>query len=209
MSRPRIILADDHRLFAEGLESLLSDQFDVVELVEDGAALLEAIERVEPDLVITDISMPNLNGIDCVRRLRETAPDLKVVMLTMHDEVGLATAALRAGASGYVLKNSGARSVLRAVEEALAGGVYVSEQIAADVTRALASGEGEDPQLTPRQVEIVRLLVDGLSAKEIAKRVNISSRTVEFHKYQAMERIGVSTNAELIAYGLKNGIGPV
>lgn len=209
MGRPRIVLADDHRVFAEGLKSLLDEEYDVVGIVEDGPALLKAVEELAPDLVVTDVSMPNLNGIECVRRLRETAPELKVVLLTMHDEISLATAAIRAGASGYVLKNSGAKQVLRAIDEALQGGVHVSEQIAANVMRSLATGKESDGQLTPRQIEILRLLVDGLSAKEIAARVHISPRTVEFHKYQAMERIGVTTSAELIGYALKQGIGPV
>jgi len=209
MERPRIILADDHRVFAEGLKSMLNDDFDVVSIVEDGRALLDAVKALSPDLVITDISMPEMNGIECVRQLRESSPELKVVLLTMHDDLGFATAAIRAGASGYVLKNSGVKDLLKAVQEALQGGIHISPQIAKEVMHTLATGEEVGPQLTPRQLEIMRLLVEGLSAKQIAARLHISPRTVEFHKYQAMERIGVSTSAELIAYTLKQDSGPV
>lgn len=209
MRRPRIILADDHRVFADGLKSLLDDDFDVIRIVEDGPTLLQAVEELDPDLVITDISMPGLNGIECVRQLHDSAPEVRVVLLTMYDDLGFATSAIKAGASGYVLKNSGVKDLLLAVSEALRGGVHVSPLIASDVMRALASGDDTGSQLTPRQLEIMRHLVDGLSAKEIASLLHISPRTVEFHKYQAMARIGVDTSAELIAYTLKRVIGPV
>ncbi len=209
MSRPRIILADDHRLFAEGLKSLLDAEFEVVAMVEEGQALLEAVEEHSPDLVVTDVSMPELNGIECVRKLRETSPELKVVVLTMHEDVGLATAANRAGAAGYVLKHGGMKDVLQAVEEALNGGILVSPRIAKEVMQALATGRKASPDLTPRQLEILRLLVSGLSAKEIGTELHLSPRTVEFHKYKMMERSGVGTSAELVAFALKQGIGSV
>ena len=209
MSRPRIILADDHRLFAEGLKSLLDDRFDIVAIVEDGRALLDAVAEHTPDLVVADVSMPELNGIECARELHETNPQLKVVLLTMHEDVGLATAAIRAGASGYVLKHGGTKDVLQAVEEALHGGLHVSARISKKVMRALASGREVGPELTPRQLEILRLLVAGLSAKEIGNQLHLSPRTVEFHKYQMMARVNVSTSAELIAFALKQGIGSV
>lgn len=208
MSRPRIVLADDHRMFSEGLRSLLEDQLDVVAIVEDGEALLRAVDEHAPDLVITDVSMPRMNGLDCLRRLRDRVPALKVVILSMHDDVELAASAVRAGASGYVLKNSGTKEVLRAIEEALQGGVYVSAPIGREVLAAVARGHERGPELSERQREIVSLLIEGLSAKEIAARIHLSPRTVEYHKYRAMERIGVTTNAELIAYGVKRGLGP-
>jgi len=209
MSRPRIILAAAHRLFAEGLKSLLDAEFEVVAMVEEGQALLEAVEEHSPDLVVTDVSMPELNGIECVRKLRETSPELKVVVLTMHEDVGLATAANRAGAAGYVLKHGGMKDVLQAVEEALNGGILVSPRIAKEVMQALATGRKASPDLTPRQLEILRLLVSGLSAKEIGTELHLSPRTVEFHKYKMMERSGVGTSAELVAFALKQGIGSV
>jgi len=209
MDRPRIILADDHRVFAEGLQAMLDDEFHVVSIVESGRALLEAVAMFSPELVVMDISMPELNGIECVRRLRESTPELKIVLLTMHDDLGFAIAAIRAGASGYVLKNSGVKDLLFALREALDGGTHISPQIAKEVMLTLATGEETRPQLSQRQVEILRLLADGLSAKQIAARMHISPRTVEFHKYQAMERLGVSTSAELIAYTTKLGSGPM
>ncbi len=209
MTRPRIVLADDHRLFAEGMKSLLDAEFEIVAMVENGQALLDAVEEHSPDLVVTDVSMPGLNGIECVRRLRETSPGLKVVVLTMHEDVGLATAAIRAGAAGYVLKHGGMKDVLRAAEEALGGGIHVSPRIAKEVMQALATGRKAGADLSPREVEILGLLVSGLSAKEIGTKVHLSPRTVEFHKYQMMERISVSTSAELIAFALKQGIGSV
>jgi DNA-binding NarL/FixJ family response regulator len=209
MSRPRIVLADDHRVFAEGLKSLLDAEFDVVGIAEDGQALLDIVDDLAPDLVVTDISMPKLNGIECVRRLRESNPEMKIVLLTMHEDVGLATTAIRAGASGYLLKHDRSEDVLRAIREALQGGVHVSPPMAEGVMRALASGKEDKPELTQRQTEILCLLVEGLSAKEIAARLHLSPRTVEFHKYQTMERVGVSTSAELIAYAVKRGIGPI
>lgn len=207
MSRPRIVLADDHRVFAEGLKSLLEDEYDVVGIVEDGQALLAAVDDLSPDLVVTDVSMPELNGIECVPRLRESNPDAKIILLTMHEDVGLAITAIRAGASGYILKHGRAEEVLRAIEEVLKGGVHVSPPMGEVVMRALASGKEDKPELTERQTEILELLVQGLSAKEIAYQLHLSPRTVEFHKYQAMERVGVTTSAELIAYAVMRGIG--
>lgn len=208
MSAPRIVLADDHRLFAEGLAALLSPDNDIVAIVEDGEALLEAVAEHTPDIVVTDLSMPKLNGIECVRKLQESAPDVKVVLLTMHEDVALATSAMRAGASGYLLKNGGAREVLRAIEEIMDGGVHISTRIAKDVMHMLSQPEAKS-ELTPRQEQIVQLLVEGLSAKEIAARLHLSPRTIEFHKYQAMDRVGVATTAELIALAVKRGLGPV
>ena len=137
MNPPRIILADDHQVFAEGLQSLFSADYDVVALVGDGQVLLDAVDEFKPDLVVTDLSMPKLNGIECVRRLRETNPDLKVVLLTMHEDVNLAITAMRAGASGYILKNRGVKEVLHAVKQALEGERHVSPQLAEPVERAL------------------------------------------------------------------------
>lgn len=211
MSRPRIVLADDHRVFAEGLKSLLEDEYDVVGIAEDGEQLIDVVEELEPDLVITDVSMPKLNGLEAVQRLLESRSRMKVILLTMHEDVGLATSAIRAGASGYLLKHARAEDVLRAIEEVLEGGVCVSPPMGEAVMRALtagpATGREEKPELTERQTEILDLLVRGLSAKEIATRLHISPRTVEFHKYQAMERVGVTTSAELIAYAVMKGIG--
>jgi len=205
----RLILADDHRLFAEGIRGLLGDSYDVLRIVEDGKALLDAVLELQPDIVVADISMPELNGVECVRQLSESSPELRVVLLTMHRDVHLAVSAMRAGAAGYLLKNGGAAEVLRALEVVREGGTYVAAELRDEVELALASAPQPASELTPRQVEIVRLLVEGLSAKEIAARLQLSRRTVEYHKYQAMERLGVATSAELISVALKRGISPL
>lgn len=209
MTRARVILADDHQLFAEGLKALLADEHEVVAIVGDGPSLLEAVRDLSPDVVVADVSMPELNGIECVRKLRESAPDVKVVLLTMHEEADLAAAAVRAGAAGYLLKHGGATDVLDAVRRALEGEVMVSPSLAREVDALLAKRRLPTRELTPRQAEIVGLFAQGLLAKEVAGRLNLSRRTVEFHKYQAMERLGIESSAELIAYALKHGIGPV
>lgn len=209
MKHVRLILADDHRLFAEGIRGLLGDSYDVLRIVEDGKALLDAVLELQPDIVVADISMPELNGVECVRQLSESSPELRVVLLTMHRDVHLAVSAMRAGAAGYLLKNGGAAEVLRALEVVREGGTYVAAELRDEVELALASAPQPASELTPRQVEIVRLLVEGLSAKEIAARLQLSRRTVEYHKYQAMERLGVATSAELISVALKRGISPL
>jgi DNA-binding NarL/FixJ family response regulator len=205
----RLILADDHRLFAEGISGLLGESYDVLRIVEDGRALLEAVEELRPDVVVADISMPELNGVECVRELSESSPDLRVVLLTMHRDVHLAVSAMRAGAAGYLLKNGGAAEVLRALEVVREGEKYIAAELREEVEAELANSQRTTLDLTPRQVEIVRLLVEGLSAKEIAARLSLSRRTVEYHKYQAMERLGVGTSAELISLALKRGISPL
>ena len=205
----RVILADDHRLFAEGIRGLLGDEYEVLGIVEDGNALLEAVADQQPDVVVADISMPGLNGVECVRALQETHPDVRVALLTMHKDVHLAVTAMRAGASGYLLKNGGAEEVLRALETIRGGGTHVAAELREEVEAALQAGPSPTMELTPRQTEIVRLFVEGLSAKEVAARLGLSRRTVEHHKYQAMERVGVSTSAELISYALKRGISPL
>lgn len=209
MSRARVILADDHQLFAEGLKALLSDDYEVVSIVGDGHELLRAVEALQPDLVVTDVSMPGLNGIECLRKLRETSPDLRVVLLTMHEEAPLAAMALRAGAAGFLLKHADTDEVLEAVSKALAGETFVSPVLADEVDRLMDAPLMPKRELTPRQTEIVGLLAQGLLAKEIAHRLGLSRRTVEFHKYQAMERLGAESSAELVAYALKNGLGPI
>lgn len=209
MTRSRIILADDHRLFAEGIRGLLGDDFDVLSIVQDGKSLIKAVREHQPDLVIADISMPGLNGVECVRELRESHPDLQVVLLTMHSDVHLAVTAMRAGAAAYLLKNGGAEEVLRALAAVRDGQTYIASELRSEVSVALEAPPGPTQELTPRQIEIVRLLVEGLSAKEIAARLDLSRRTVEHHKYQAMERMGVTTSAELISFALKRGISPL
>lgn len=208
--RPRVLLADDHLLVAEALKSLLASEFDLLGVVEDGRALVEAAGKLKPDVIVADIGMPNLNGIDALVRLRQSGDQVPVVFLTMHQDVTFARRALEAGASGYVLKHSASTELIAAIHAALGGGTYITPQLAGKVMEAMKQGPElpTDPadSLTLRQREVLQLLVKGLSAKEIATSLDISTRTVEFHKYQMMERLDIHSNAELIHFAIKNGL---
>lgn len=210
MNRPRVLLAEDHRIVAEGLRSLLAADFDLAGVVEDGRALVEAAHRLRPDVIVADISMPSLNGIEALEILRRDGLDVPVVFLTMHRDVAYARRALEAGAAGYVLKHAATTELLQGLRAALEGGTFVSPALAGKVFEAMKEGPAGavDPisRLTLRQREILQLLAEGLSAKEIAAKVDISPRTVEFHKYQMMEALGAKSSAELIRFAIKHGI---
>ena len=201
-----MLVADDHRIVAEGLRGLLEPRYELLEIVEDGRALLEAHDRLRPDIVVADVTMPLLNGIQAVRRLREAGSSAKFIFLTMHPDVSYATEALDAGASGYVLKHSAPEELVAAIREALAGRTYVTPRIAGGVLDALRRGGEAQPRLTTRQAEVLQLIAEGLSAKEIAAVLDISPRTVESHKYAIMEQVGVKTTAELVRYAVKQGL---
>jgi len=208
--RPRVLLADDHLLVAEALKSLLTPEFDLVGVVEDGRALVEAAGRLRPDVIVADITMPHLNGIDAMAQLRQGGDRTPVVFLTMHRDVTFARRALAAGASGFVLKHSASVELVAAIRAALQGKTYLTPQLAGEVLEAMKEGSEQagDPvaSLTPRQREVLQLLAEGRSAKEIAASLEISARTVEFHKYQMMETLGLHTNAELIHFAIKHGL---
>lgn len=208
--RPRVLLADDHLLVAEALESLLSAEFHLVGVVADGRELIEAAERLRPDVIVSDIAMPHLNGIDALVRLREAGNQVPVVFLTMHRDATYARRALEAGASGFVLKHSASVELLAALRAALDGKTYLTPQLAGEVLESMRQGPDpvSDPTsvLTLRQREVLQLLAEGRSAKEIAASLAISTRTVEFHKYQMMETLGLHTSADLIHFALKNGL---
>jgi DNA-binding NarL/FixJ family response regulator len=210
MTKPRILLADDHRMLAEGLRRLLEPEFDLVGIVEDGRALLVAAEKLQPDVIVVDISMPLLNGIEAVRQIKKSHKGIKIVFLTMHPDVTYAASAFEAGASGYVLKHSAPSELIAAITSVLAGQQYVTPLIAGELMEFYKGGghkQGDDVDgLTPRQREVLQLLAEGRSAKEIATILDISSRTVEFHKYKIMEELGVKTAAELIRLAVKHGL---
>ena len=209
-NRPRVLLADDHLLVAEALKSLLEPEFDLVGVVEDGRALLEEAEKLRPDVIVADITMPSLNGIDALVRLRRGGDQTPVVFLTMHRDVSFARRALDAGASGFVLKHSASVELIAAIRAALQGKTYLTPQLAGEVLEAMKEGpeQAGDPvaSLTPRQREVLQLLAEGRLAKEIAASLGISARTVEFHKYQMMETLDLHTNAELIHFAIKHGL---
>lgn len=204
--RPRLLLADDHRLFGEGLGNLLADEFDIVGVVGDGLALVEAALRLRPDLIVSDISMPGLSGLDALERLRADMPEVRVVFVTMHDDVAYARRALDAGAAGYVLKQSASTELMQALHAALDGRRFVTPSCADALLRSMQGGASANAVPTPRQREVLQLLVQGLSAKQVAARLEISARTVEFHKYTLMESIGAKNIAELIRYATRHGI---
>lgn len=208
--RPRVLLADDHVLVAEALQTLLAPHFVLLGVVHDGRALVEGVMRLRPDVVVADVTMPGLNGIDALAQLRRDGERVPFVFLTMHRDATFARRALDAGASGFVLKHCASAELIAAIRAALQGRTYLTPQLAAEVLDTLR----KDPQsqhdpvvaLTPRQREVLQLLAEGRSAKEIASRLSISARTVEFHKYQLMETLQLRTNAELVHFAIKHGL---
>jgi DNA-binding NarL/FixJ family response regulator len=210
MDKARILLADDHKIVAEGLRSLLEPEFELVGIVEDGRELIAKAKELHPDVIIADITMPSLNGIDAVSQLKKTGLRAKVIFLTMHQDVLYAKRAFDAGASGFVLKHSAPTELVTAIREALKGRTYVTPIIAEELIKSYKETKPGDKnglgKLTSRKREVLQLLAEGKSAKEIASVLNISARTVEFHKYQMMEVLGIQTTAELIQFAIKQGI---
>lgn len=210
MNKARILLADDHKIVAEGLRSLLEPEFQLVGIVEDGRELIAKAKELSPDVIVADITMPSLNGIEAVEQLKKIGSNSKVVFLTMHHDVMYANRAFEAGASGFVLKHSAPEELLTAIREVLKGGTYVTPMIAAELMESYKSGTGFQDKvfgkLTSRQREVLQLLAEGKSAKEVAKILHISTRTVEFHKYHIMEELGIKTSAELVQFAIKHGI---
>ena len=210
LNRPRVLLADDHRMLAESLTNLLSPEVEVVGVVEDGRALLAAARSLRPDVIVTDITMPHLNGLGALPQLKKDDPKVKIIMLTMHQDAAYARRALEAGASGFVLKHSAPAELVAAIRAALAGETYVTPTLAGEMLHTTLRGRerAKDPvaSLTVRQREILKLLAEGRSAKEAAALLDISARTVEFHKYQMMQTLNVQTSAELIHFAIKHGI---
>jgi DNA-binding NarL/FixJ family response regulator len=203
MRRATVLIADDHTIVLEGLVSLLKDGFDVVGAVGDGSRLVEEAARLRPDVIVTDISMPGASGLVALRRLKAARADVKVIVLTMHAEAELATEAMRAGASGYVVKQSAGEELVLAINEALRGRVYLTPAVTRDVIARMSEAEARpEANLTPRQREVLRLIVDGRRMKEIAAILKLSTRTVETHKYEMMETLGVQSTAELVRYAI-------
>ena len=204
MRRNTVLLADDHAIVTEGLARLLRDHdFDVVGAVGDGQALIDAAKRLRPDVIVTDLSMPGLSGLDVLARLKAEGIDSKVIVLTMHKDADLATVAMRGGASGFLLKESAGDELLAAIRQTLQGGVYLAPALTRDVMERMAGGSGaSEPQLTVRQRDVLRLIVKGQRMKEIAANLGLSARTVETHKYEMMETLGLHSTAELVRYAL-------
>ena len=207
VSRSRILIADDHAIFAETLRAYLAKTFAVVGAVADGRSMVEEAARLKPDVVLADVSMPLLNGIDAAYRIREQAPNVKFVFLTMHDDPNLAAAASALGHVGFVLKSSGGKELLEAIDQVLLGRGYLTPKLrAADWVEAKARARQFSRDLTKRQRDILQMLAEGRPMKEIASILNRSIKTVEFHKYHIMHAFNVKSNADLVLFALELGL---
>jgi DNA-binding NarL/FixJ family response regulator len=210
MKKSRLLLADDHTILVEGLKALLAPEFDVVATAGDGRAVLEAAKEYQPDIVLLDISMPGLNGIEAARRLKQSSPDAKLIILTMHGDLSFVRAAFEAGACGYVLKQSAATELVTALREVDTGRRYISslilERLGTETLTFLRRPAKLSGDLTSRQREVLQLLAEGRVRKEIAEILGVSVKTVEFHKQKITEKLGIHTDAELTAYAIRHGI---
>jgi DNA-binding NarL/FixJ family response regulator len=207
--RPKVIIADDHAMVADGLARIVLDIGDVVATVRDGLELVGAARRLHPDIIVADVTMPGMSGIDAMRQLRTEGIQARFIFLTIHTEARLAAEALRAGASGYLLKHAAGEELLAAIRTVLEGRTYLTPMVTKEVLLNLASAEtSAEPKLTPRQREVLRRIAQGERLKEIAFSLGISVRTVEDHKYQLMRTLGVESTADLVRFAIKQRIVP-
>jgi len=206
VGRPRVLIADDHTFVAEACVKLLEPEFEVVGTVADGQALLAAVPNLKPDVIVLDVGMPLLNGLEAGKRIKKMVRAIRIVYLTMNTDLGIAAEAFRGGASGYLLKTSASAELVTAVREVLKGKRYVSPLVTNDVeaffleTRVTHMGQ---EKLTNRQREVLQLLAEGRSMKEVAYTLKLTPRTVAFHKYKIMERLRIKTNSELVQYAMQ------
>jgi DNA-binding NarL/FixJ family response regulator len=207
MHRPRVILADDHTMFRQGLAFLLSPEMDLVATVANGRELVEAARRLQPDLVVADVTMPDLGGLDALRILRQERLHARFIILTVHADPSLAAEALRAGATGYVVKQAAGEELLEALRLAVAGRTFLSPLVSGDVVRRLVEGTASPGEgLTSRQREVLRLLAEGRRVKEIAVQLGLSVRTVETHKYEIMHVLEIDNTADLVKFAIRQGL---
>jgi DNA-binding NarL/FixJ family response regulator len=209
LKRPRVLLADDHQMLVDALRRVLEPRCEVVGTVGDGRALLEAAAKLQPDIVVLDIAMPELNGLDAARQLQRTLPKVKLVFLTMNQDPYLVEEAFRAGASAFLMKQAAALELTDAIEQVLKGGSYVTPSAAEGLTEISLRAPGSrehTPEPTPRQREVIQLLAEGRSMKEVASALKITTRTVAAHKYGVMKLLRLKTNADLVQYAIKHGI---
>src|SRR5207247_3097238 len=205
MNRTRILLADDHRMLLDALVNLLAKEFDVVGVARDGGALVDMAEHLQPDIIVVDISMPEVDGIDAARILQKEGNRAKILFLSMYADLPLVEEAFRTGASGYMLKSGGVDELVKAIQCVSRGGTYVTPLLGDLISALLATGPQNcrTATLTPRQIEILRLLAEGRTMKEIGEMLNITRRTTESHKYEIMRNLGLKTTAELIRYAIR------
>jgi DNA-binding NarL/FixJ family response regulator len=207
MRRASLLLADDHTILIEGLVELLKDRFDVVGTVSDGQALVDAALRLRPDVIVADLAMPVMSGLDAMAQIKKQGVESRFVILTMHSEAVIAAKAMREGASAFVLKHAAGEELVNAIVEVLQGRMYLAPAVTRDVLEILQSPAGRPGiELTPRQRDVLRLIVEGRRMKEIASILDLSTRTVETHKYEIMRALGAQSTADLIRYALENGL---
>lgn len=210
MSRPRVLLGDDHTLVLDGFRKLLEDRCEVVGTAEDGRTLLRMAQELQPDIVTLDISMPQLNGVDAARKLKKILPRTKLIFVTMHADPAYVNEAFKAGASGYLLKRSAGSELLQAIRSVMDGQCYVTPLVAKGLVQSVITGGRpqvlKDKLLTARQREVLQLVAEGMTVKEIASALNLSPKTVEFHKSQIMTELDLHTTAELTKYALVHGL---
>jgi len=209
MRRPRVLLADDHQMLADALRGVVEPRCEVVGTVSDGRALLKAADRLQPDIVVLDIGMPQLNGFDAGRKLKQTLPNVKLIFMTMHEDPYLVGEAFRAGASAFLLKEAAASELTEAIDQVLKGSSYVTPSAAKGLNQiSLRDPKNREhaPKPTPRQREVIQLLAEGCSMKEVAEELKITRRTVAGHKYAVMELLQLKTNADLVQYAIEHGI---
>jgi len=205
VKRPVVVLADDHVLVLEGIRKLLEPHFEVGACVQDGRELLAAAATSRPDVILLDISMPGLNGVEAALQLRKDAPQAKLIFLTMHSDPAFLGAALRAGAHGYVLKRCASAELVNAIRQVIRGKTYITPEVAGDFPRALASGTPLG-QLTTREREVLQLVAEGKAGKEIATAMKISPKTVAFHKSNIMSKLNIRTTAGLTQFAVRHGV---
>lgn len=207
--RPKILLVDDHKIVAEGLLRLLSDRADIIGTVNDGNLVVDAVTRLQPDVVILDISMPTISGLEAIRQLRANRLDVKVIVLTMFADAALAVEALRAGAQGFVLKESSGDELLTALDAVMNGQSYLAASLTKDiVTLMVGTADPKRVSLTPQQREVLRLIVRGQRAKEVAATLGLSPRSIVAIKHKLMQSLQVHSTAELVRYAVEHRLVP-
>jgi DNA-binding NarL/FixJ family response regulator len=207
MPRPRILVADDHAIMVQGLGRLLEGEAEIVATASDGQQLVERARQHRPDIIVSDINMPGMSGLDAMRRLKADGFRSKFIFLTLHTDSRLAAEAMRAGASGYLLKHAAAEELIAAIHAVMEGHTYLTPLMTREVLWAIGQPDGvQSPALTPRQVDVLRLIAEGKRMKEIANELNISVRTVETHKQDLLQTLGLETTADLIKFAVRQGL---